>query len=478
MIFVSVSAGSGHTCGLTDRGGVMCWGSNFNGQLGDGTTTDRYTPVYVKGLSSGVKAVSAGTTHTCALLTTGGVKCWGNNNRGQLGDGTKINRWTPADVIGLTSSVASIEAGGLDTCAVTIHGGAKCWGSNHRGRLGDGTTIDRSTPTNVIGMFTGVAAIRANDAGGAHTCALMIGGGVKCWGNNEDGQLGDGTTTEAHVPIDVSGLTSGVTSLALGTWHTCAAGSGGVKCWGNNSLGQLGTGLTTTQLTPASVIGLESGALSVTTGRDHSCALLNGDSIKCWGSNSSGELGDGTTIGRLNPTDVISLTGSVSAISAGGDHSCALLADGGINCWGENATGGLGNGDDSLLYSPIPVEVVRPAAWHVFLPMIARPVSAFHASFTAQSVSCFTAESISFTNTSTGPYTSVLWDFGDGVTSTLSNPTHTYWSPACTRRFSTSQMARSPNQRHCRSMSGSPRSSSSTAALKPMKRGSSTARPK
>jgi hypothetical protein len=288
-----------------------------------------------------VRAVSAGTTHTCALLTTGGVKCWGNNNRGQLGDGTKINRWTPVDVIGLTSGVAAIEAGGLDTCAVTIHGGAKCWGSNNHGRLGDGTTIDRSTPTNVIGLFTGVAAIRANDAGGAHTCAVLTSGGVKCWGNNETGQLGDGTTTESHIPIDVSGLTSGVSDVALGTWHTCAATSNGVKCWGDNSLGQLGTGLTTTQTTPVGVIGLESGALHVATGREHSCALASSDNVKCWGSNFSGELGDGTTIGRLSPTSVISLTGSVSTIAAGGSHTCALLTDGGINCWGENASGGL-----------------------------------------------------------------------------------------------------------------------------------------
>ena len=377
--FVSVSAGSGHTCGLTDRGGVMCWGGNTNGQLGDGTTTDRYSPVYVKGLSTGVTAISAGTTHTCALLTTGGVKCWGNNNRGQLGDGTKVNRWTPVDVIGLTSGVASIEAGGLDTCAVTIHGGAKCWGSNQGGRLGDGTTTDRSTPANVIGLFTGVAAIRANDAGGAHTCALLTNGGLKCWGANVNGQLGDGTTTESHIPVDVSGLTSGVSDVALGTWHTCAATSSGVKCWGDNSFGQLGNAMTTTQTTPAGVIGLEGGALHVATGRDHSCALVSSGSVKCWGSNFSGELGDGTTMGRLSPVDVIGLSGTVAAISAGGSHSCALLTDGGINCWGENSSGGLGNGDDSLPYSSIPVEVIRPTAWHVFLPMVMRPVSAFHA---------------------------------------------------------------------------------------------------
>jgi alpha-tubulin suppressor-like RCC1 family protein/PKD repeat protein len=342
--FVSVSVGSGHTCGLTDRGGVMCWGANTNGQLGDGTTTDRYTPVYVKGLTSGVKAVSAGSTHTCALLMTGGVKCWGNNNRGQLGDGTNVNRWTPVAVIGMASGVASIEAGGLDTCAVTIGGGAKCWGSNNQGRLGDGTITDRWTPVDVAGLSSGVARIRTNDAGGAHTCAVSTNGSLKCWGGNASGQLGNGTTSASYTPIDVSGMSSGVSDVALGTWHTCAATSSGVKCWGDDSLGQLGDAMTTTQTTPVGVIGLESGALSVTTGRDHSCALLSGSEIKCWGSNFSGELGDGTTIGRLTPTDVISLTGSVTMISAGGEHSCALLTNGGIDCWGDNYAGQLGNG--------------------------------------------------------------------------------------------------------------------------------------
>ncbi len=426
--FVAVSAGSGHTCGLTATGGVMCWGSNFNGQLGDGTTTDRYTPVPVKGLGAGVKAVSAGSTHTCALLTSGGIKCWGNNNHGQLGDGTKINRWIPVDVIGLTSGVAAIEAGGLDTCAVTIHGGAKCWGANQAGRLGDGTTIDRLTPTNVLGMFTGVAAIRANDAGGAHTCALLTTGGLKCWGANESGQLGNGTTTASYVPLDVSGLTSGVSEVALGTAHTCANTTSGVKCWGNNDVGQLGTGLTTTQSTPAAVLGLEGGAWHIASGRDHSCAQVSADDVRCWGGNFSGELGDGTTTGRLTATAVISLTGSVATISAGGEHTCALLTAGGINCWGDNVSGGLGNGDEALLQSSTPVDVARPVAWHVYLPLITRPASAFQASYTTQPVSCFTGEPISFTNTSTGTYTSILWDFGDGITSTLPSLTHTFWS--------------------------------------------------
>ncbi len=345
IVFVAVSAGSGHTCGLTDRGGVMCWGANSTGQLGDGTTIDHYTPAYVKGLRSGVIAVSAGSTHTCALLTTGNVKCWGNNNHGQLGDGTKIDRWSPVDVVGL-SGVAWLEAGGLDTCVVTIGGGAKCWGANYPGRLGDGTLTDRWTPVDVVGLTSGVAKIRTNDAGGGHTCAVTTSGGLKCWGDNSFGQLGIGTitVTRSLVPVDVISMTTGVSDVALGMWHTCATTDSGVKCWGDSSFGQLGNALTTTQTTPITVIGLESGALSITTGSRHSCAWLSGDSIKCWGSNFTGELGDGTTIERLSPVDVLGLTGTVTAISAGGGHSCALLANGGINCWGDNYAGALGNG--------------------------------------------------------------------------------------------------------------------------------------
>jgi alpha-tubulin suppressor-like RCC1 family protein len=207
-----VAAGSFHTCALTTAGGVKCWGSNGSGQLGDGTTTPRLTPVDVSGLSSEVSAIATGLfgSHTCALTTGGGVKCWGNNFSGQLGDGTTTQGLTPVDVSGLSSGVSAIAAGTGYTCALTTGGGIKCWGDNVFGQLGDGTTTQRLTPVDVSGLSSGVSAIAA---GTEHTCALTTGGGVKCWGRNSTGNLGDGTTTQRLTPVDVSGLTSALSRI-------------------------------------------------------------------------------------------------------------------------------------------------------------------------------------------------------------------------------------------------------------------------
>ncbi|MCX6538746.1 MAG: RCC1 repeat-containing protein, partial [Acidobacteria bacterium] len=260
-----VAAGSYHTCALTVGGGVKCWGLNFDGQLGDGTPTSRSTPVNVSGLTSGVSAVAAGRFHTCAVTSGGGVKCWGSNQYGQLGDGTTTHRFTPVDVSGLTSGVIAVTAGYFHTCAVTSGGGVKCWGYNNSGQLGDGTS---------------------------HTCAVTSGGGVKCWGSNNLGQLGDGTTTQRVTPVDVSALTSGVSAVDAGGYHTCAlTAGGGVKCWGLNSIGQLGHGTTTQHLTPVDVSGLTSGVIAVTAGYFHTCAVTSGGGVKCWGYNNSGQLG-------------------------------------------------------------------------------------------------------------------------------------------------------------------------------------------
>src|SRR5947208_1416093 len=189
----AVSGGTFHTCVLITSGGVKCWGYNVHGQVGDGTTTDRWPAVDVSGLTSGVAAIAAGGNHTCALTTGGGVKCWGANNHGQLGDGTSTDRWTAVSVSGLSSGVSAISAGFSHSCALTTGGGVKCWGSNSNGQVGDGTITDRWTPVDVSGLTTGVAAVAA---GGNHTCALTTGGGVKCWGANSTGQDSDATTTD------------------------------------------------------------------------------------------------------------------------------------------------------------------------------------------------------------------------------------------------------------------------------------------
>jgi alpha-tubulin suppressor-like RCC1 family protein len=187
----SISVGFSHTCAVTAAGGVECWGSNEYGRLGDGTMTRSAVPVDVSGLQSGVTAVSAGYNHTCALTSAGGVECWGNNSHGQLGDGTMEESASPVPVSGLQSGVTAISAGASDTCALTSAGGVECWGSNGFGQLGDGTTEASATPVPVLGLQSGVAAV---SAGAGLTCARTVAGAVECWGDNEYGQLGDGTT--------------------------------------------------------------------------------------------------------------------------------------------------------------------------------------------------------------------------------------------------------------------------------------------
>lgn len=355
---VQISSGVSHTCAVTTSGGAKCWGNNYTGKLGDGTNTDSMAPVDVIGLTSGVASISASWSHTCAVTTSGGAKCWGGNDFGQLGDGTTTENQTPVDVIGLTSGISSISSGSSHTCALTTSGGAKCWGNNGNGNLGDNTTTQRLTPVNVSGLASGVASISSGRYfENSHTCAVTTSGGAKCWGNNYSGKIGDGTTTHRLIPVDVTGLTSGVASISSGGLHTCAlTTSGGAKCWGSNDNGRLGDGTISQSNTAVDVSGLTSGVASIVTDGSHTCALTTIGGAKCWGFNAWGQLGDGSTTQRLTPVDVSGLTSGVSSISTGNSYTCALTTSGGGKCWGNNGYGQLGDGTTTMGLTPVDVK--------------------------------------------------------------------------------------------------------------------------
>lgn len=353
---VSVSCGGSHSCVLTTAGGVKCFGDNGRGQLGNGTTTLSSMPVDVLGLTSGVAAVAAGLAFSCALTTGGGVKCWGDSQYGTLGNGTTTGSATPVDVTGLGSGVVAIAAGADHACALTTNGGVKCWGQNLNGQLGNGLTTNSSTPVDVTGLASGVAAIAPGDA---FTCAVMLSGGVKCWGFNGYGQLGNGTTTDSSTPVDDQWLPSGVSALTAGDQYVCVLTiSGGLKCWGHNANGQLGNGTTTDTAMPIDVTGLSTAAAWIDAGGIHTCALTSAGAAKCWGYGGDGQLGNGTTTFSSTPVDVTGLASGVAEISAGEMHSCALTTGGAVKCWGLNSAGQLGNGTTGN--STTPVDVMSP----------------------------------------------------------------------------------------------------------------------
>jgi alpha-tubulin suppressor-like RCC1 family protein len=354
---VMIGAGNDSTCAVTTAGAATCWGGNESGQLGNGSTAGSLVPGDVVGLSSGVIAVSATAGCTCVVTAAGAVECWGSNGfgSGQLGNGTTTDSLVPVDVVGLSSGVVAVSTGGRHTCAVTSAGAVKCWGSNDLGELGNGSTKSSLVPVDVVGLSSGVVAV---SAGVTTTCALLATGAVKCWGYNVFGQLGNDSTADSHVPVDVVGLGSGVVAVSAGSDYACAVtAAGAARCWGYNGYGQLGDGTTIHRHVPVDVLNLSSGVLAISTGDSHTCAVTATGAVACWGVDKDGELGDGSTTDSAVPVAVVGLPSEIVSVTVGaGAHTCAVTSTGGITCWGNDVHGQLGNG--SMISSLAPVDVV------------------------------------------------------------------------------------------------------------------------
>lgn len=374
-----IAAGGSHTCDLSD-GVVSCWGSNDVGQIGRGITTDDFlTKSAATDIGEIAIALATGLRHTCALGESGSVFCWGDNRFGQLGAETVRNYSNEPLLVEGLSDVVAIGAGELHTCAVIANGGVRCWGINEFGQLGNGRQgrvrfADLAFRIEKVG---GLRDVRQVDGGVGHTCAVTNAGDVYCWGSNGSGSLGDGTL-EAHLrPAQVLGLPDPVRSISIGDGHTCALlEDGRVFCWGRSSYGQLGDGTAPSAFDdgpppiygiPKEVPGLEPVA-HIAAGRFHTCAATVSNSVYCWGANDLGQIG-GIENDRCQIADPCQLTpleveylpdgGELVAITGGNGHTCVMFATGDAACWGHNFSGQLGDGTDVGSLEPVSVLVAE-----------------------------------------------------------------------------------------------------------------------
>lgn len=389
-----ISCGGFHTIVLKSTGTVWAWGLNWDGELGDGSTTSKNTPVQVKELSD-IIAVTSGFYHSAALKSDGTVWVWGDNSYGQLGDGTKTNKTTPFKVSGVDGVIA-IAAGYYHTIALKEDGTVWAWGNNTYGQLGDDTTIDKNKPTKI----TAIKDIVAIASGYYHTIALRSDGAVWTWGNNIYGQLGNGNNNNYDVPIYVKTLSGrNVIATAGGLWHTVAMKlDGTVWTYGNNFYGQLGdktnfdsnipvlvgsqtTSLSTVNEKGEDICGLAMTAafpqipvksasadtegnqstfrniIAIAAGGNHTVCIRSDGSVWTFGSNFNGQLGNDSKTDSNTPVQVSNLSGIITAVSGGYLHTVAMRSDGTVWAWGNNYNGQLGDGTYNERTAPVQVNI-------------------------------------------------------------------------------------------------------------------------
>ena len=358
----AIVAAPKQSCAVLDDGSIQCWGAGDYDLEANDAATHSAVPLAISGITGAI-ALAYNGEHSCALLDKGTIQCWGDNTAGQLGNGVKASfghpELDPVDVLSVIDAV-SVTAGWGHSCALIAGGTLECWGHNYYGQLGNGNTNESLVAVPVLDITSATTVVSGSD----HNCALLGGGTIQCWGYNYNFELGSNTGLDlstgglppSTIPVTVLNITSAI-AVAANSDKSCAVlKSGSAQCWGIIDLLERGSDYTMNMQTlePVNIPGISS-AIAISAGGSHSCVLLRDGTIQCWGDNSYGQLGDGTHNGYGLPVNVLGITNAI-AVAAGGTHSCALLSGGSIECWGANGSGQLGNGNTSD--SAVPVEVV------------------------------------------------------------------------------------------------------------------------
>lgn len=358
--FELVKAGYHFNCALVVGGAVKCWGYAGYGKLGTGAYGNMDSPQTVP-LETAASSFTTGFEHACAVLSNGAVRCWGSNTNGQLGNGFADPLESRQWLLDLGPHNKDVSAGGQHTCLVKEDGSVRCWGLNSWTRLGTGQYdhLEVLPPITPVGLTSGIKRVFAAQE---YTCAINESNQLLCWGYNGYGYLYPGQNY-SYSPVIVAAAGSDVATLGTGFTHMCSLSTTGVvRCWGRNGSGQVGNNTTVDQQSPVELTVLGAGNRAIAAGSDFSCVLTAAGGIKCWGTNTYGQLGDGSTLQRSTPVDVQGMTADVVAIGVSQQHACGILASGQVKCWGRNLYNALGNGGAVDSAVPVAVVGVRPGA--------------------------------------------------------------------------------------------------------------------